>query len=99
MSDREWRVSWGYYSDRHAYEGSNTFLAGLNHARTCRKGRDVDTAGSFPEVIDLSTLDEDGDQKTEEEESFFQSCSLIGMGYKWRGTWDHSWNWVGEDGK
>lgn len=93
MIERDWRVTWGYYSDRECYRGPNTWLAGLNYARAHRKGRRVDVGGSCAWVLDQLELDEGGDRKTEDEQAFFDECAHVGTRFSWRSTWKHSRNW------
>ena len=90
--ERNWLVAHGFYCDRHAYKGPNTFLAGLAIARLHRKPYPVDPAGHAISVTDLDTADIDGDCKTDEEEDFFEACAEIGSKFPYR-KWDHSKNW------
>jgi len=90
---RDWRVCHGYYMDRDAYRGPSTFLAGLNYARIHRKPYSLDAGGHGTGVYDMATMDEDGDQQTEDEQEFFDACAKIGFKFKWRKSFDHSKNW------
>jgi len=90
---RNWQVSHGYYLDRVAYQGESTFFAGLNHARVHRRPYGLDAAGHLHRVLDMETLDEDGDQQTDDEREFFDKCADIGGRFKWRKSFDHSKNW------
>lgn len=93
VPERDWEVTWGFYCDRRVYRGPSTFLAGLNYARVHRKGCRIDVGGRAYRVLDMLTLDEGGDDQTEEETEFFERCADIGSRFKWRGSFDHSKNW------
>lgn len=97
IPERDWLVSWGYYCDRRAYRGPSTFLAGLNYARVHRKGCRIDVAGRGYDVQDQSDLDECGDNKTDEEQDFFDRCAAIGAKFQWRDSFDHSKNWKSKE--
>lgn len=45
-------------------------------------------------VMDMTTLDENGDQQTDEEIEFFESCAAIGARFATRPTWNNSKNWT-----
>lgn len=80
MRERDWSITTGFYAEHQFWRGGSTFLAGLNWARLHRHwpfgpGRVPHTAHS---IVDLDSLDEGGDSKTDDESEFFDRCAMVG---------------------
>ncbi len=83
MTERDWRVSVGFYADHEVWRGSSAFLAGLWLARAARGRHQLESVTIYDRETLDGEYDDEGrahtkDDRTDEEAEFFSACELSG---------------------